>query len=94
MNGFILTEFQVKELKLLHKKHRDRHMAYKINAIILLGTGWTLVEVSDALLLDTETLRSYVGKYRHGAVEELLRNNYRGKPSRLSDDQKQALSAH
>ena len=44
--------------------------------------------------MDTETLRSYVGKYRHGKVEELLRTHYKGKPSRLSDDQKQELSAH
>jgi len=29
--------------------------AYKINAVILLGTGWTLVTVKAALLLDEET---------------------------------------
>jgi len=55
MKGFQLTKSQVKRLKILHKKQRDRRAEDKIKAIVLLGTGWTLSEVSEALLLDTET---------------------------------------
>src|SRR6056297_2387747 len=92
--GFELTPKKIKQLKLLHKKQRDRRMAYKINAIILLGTGWTLLEVSEALLLDTETLRHYVKKYQEGKVEELLKLQYKGRECRLSDDEKSELKAH
>ncbi len=94
MDGFELTKSQVKGLKLLHKRQRDRRLAYRINAIILLGTGWRLTEVSDALLLDTETLRSYVKKYRDGKVQELLKNKQLGKQSRLSDQEQTELKAH
>lgn len=94
MNGFELSASQVKRLRALHKAQRDRRSAYRINAIILLGTSWTLTEVSEALLLDTETLRNYVKKYRDGLVEKLIKNNHKGRKSRLTDIQKSELSAH
>lgn len=94
MKDFKLTNSQVKKLRLLHKKQSDRRMAYRINAIILLGTGWTLSEVADALLLDTETLRSYVKKYREGHVEELLKTHHAGRKSFLSSEQKEKLADH
>src|SRR3990167_6859976 len=88
MNGFELTSKQVKNLKLLHKKQKDRWAADRIKAIVLLGTGWKLLEVSEALLLDTETLRSYVNKYREGKIDNILKLNYKGSESRLSDDER------
>ena len=59
-----------------------------------MGTGWTLAEVSEALLLDTETLRHYVAKYRDGKIEEVLQLNYTGRKSRLTDEQKEELKTH
>lgn len=94
MKGFELTPKQVVHLRMLHKKQKDRREAYKINAVILLGTGWTLKEVSEALLLDDETIRNYVKKYRDGKLDKLLELNYKGRPSRLSKDQKVELKAH
>lgn len=94
MNGFKLTPKQVDHLKRMHKKQRDRRMAYRINAIILLGTGWTLSQVSEALLLDTETLRTYVKKYREGKIDEVLELHYKGRECRLSDDEKEELKNH
>lgn len=48
MQGFTLSQ---DELEILRSAHRDAkrtnaHAAYKINAVILLGTGWTLTEVN------------------------------------------------
>ena len=60
MSKFHLTPVQVQELRLAHRAERNRNAAYKINAVILLGTGWKLKAVKEALLLDDETLRSYV----------------------------------
>jgi len=41
MQGFELTTEQVSELRIAHRKERDKRSAYKINSVILLGTGWT-----------------------------------------------------
>lgn len=94
MNGFQLTSHQVKHLKLLHRKQKDRRAADRIKAIVLLGTGWTLKAVSEALLLDTETLRSYVNKYREGKINKVLELNYKGSESRLTNEEKSELKIH
>jgi len=94
MNGFELTPKKVKQLKLLHKKQRDRRAADKIKALVLLGTGWTLTQVSEALLLDTETLRNYVNKYRDGKIDKVLELHYKGRKCQLSDDEKAELKKH
>jgi hypothetical protein len=40
MMDFKLTDEQIKALRLEHRAAKDRIYAYKINAVILLGTGW------------------------------------------------------
>lgn len=91
MKDFELTDEQIKELRLEHRDTKNRNYAYKINAVILLGTGWTLEKTGEALLLDTETLRSYVNKYKHGGAKELLNTNYLGRSSMLNDEEKTQL---
>jgi transposase len=94
MKGFTLTQQQVLELRIAHNKERARGnvpAAYKINAVILLGTGWKLKKVSEALLTDDETLRSYIGKYSNGDIESLIETNYKGGHCFLSKEQIQLL---
>jgi transposase len=93
MKGFTLSQ---EELEILRSAHRDAkrtnaNAAYKINAVILLGSGWTLKKVKNALLLDDETLRSYVEKYRNGGVSELLSTNHKGRGGFLNESQEQLL---
>ncbi len=76
MKNFWLTDDQVIELRAAHRAESNGNAAYKINAIILLGTGWKLRQVKEALLLDDETLRSYVEKYKSGGVKKLLETNH------------------
>ena len=80
MKGFYLTASQLSELREAHKKARlsNAAAAYKINAVILLGTGWNFSKVKEALLLDEETLRSYVSKFQEGGVTTLIHTNYIG----------------
>ncbi len=87
MKGFYLTEEQLSELYDAHRKMRrsNASAAYKINAVILLGTGWTLAKVKEALLLDEETLRNYVKRYQTGGIDFLIETNYKGSESRLTD---------
>ena len=94
MNNFSLSEIELVDLRSAHKVARRKSAkdAYKINVIILLGTGWTLEETSTALLLDTETLRNYISLYISGGIENLLQNNYTGRQSLLSKDKEQKLT--
>jgi transposase len=96
MQNFNLTPEQQIMLRLEHKraKKASASLAYRINAILLLGTGWTLEQVSNALLLDIETLRSYVQKFQEGGVKKLLEKNYSGKQRFLTQDQTVQLVNH
>lgn len=87
MKGFTLTTEQLIELLAAHKDERNKRSAYKINAVILLGTGWKLNKVKEALLLDDETLRSYVQCYRGLGIEGLINNNYHGSKIHLTEEQ-------
>ena len=94
MESFRLT---AKEVELLRREHRQmtyRTDAYRINAIILLGTGWTQVQVSEALLLDERTLRRYVKAYRQSEIEGLLEVRFHGSLCHLDPEQVRELDAH
>ncbi len=93
MKNFILNNDQVNELRVAHRAERNRRAAYKVNAVILLGAGWKLKNVKQALLLDDETLRSYVEKYKIGGIEALLHHHYSGRQTNLDDKQLKLLRA-
>src|SRR5271154_7162335 len=78
MKDFELTSEEIQELRAAHKSAKNKADAYRINSVILLGTGWSLEEVVDALLLDDETIRNYVKNYKNGGLEQLLESNYKG----------------
>lgn len=84
MKGFDLSTDELIRLRKAHKSEHYKRSAYKINCVILLGSGWTLEEVRDALLLDEETLRSYVKKYQEGGLPALLKVEYKGSEPQLS----------
>jgi transposase len=93
MKGFSLTPEQIQELRSAHKSalKSNEKLAYKINAVILLGSGWTLEEVAEALLLDDETLRTYVKNYLADGISALMKNNYKGSEPKLSEEQTEKL---
>jgi transposase len=91
MKGFELSQDELAFLRKAHKSEHYKRSAYKINAIILLGSGWTLEQVKDALLIDDETLRSYVKKYQEGGLPGLLKVDYKGSEPYLSIRQLELL---
>lgn len=84
MSEFKLTAQQINELRQSHRVCKDKRYAYRINAIILLGSGWRYAEVSNALLLDEETIRSYQKNYETGGALELLKDYRKGSECRLT----------
>lgn len=85
MKDFWLTDDELLALRAAYRAERSRRAAYKINAVILLGTGWKLKEVKEALLLDEETLRSYILKYKNKGVAGLLETRHQGRSCLLSE---------
>ncbi len=96
MIDFSLTPAQLKELRYAHsaaKRIQDVRLAYRLNAVILLGSGWTVIQVSQALLLDEETIRTYFNRYKAFGVIGLSQDKHTGSECRLSDDQIEQLKA-
>jgi len=94
MKNFQLSEKEVQELRAIHRRMSERYAADRIKAIVLLGTGWMLEEVSEALLLDMETLRSYVNLYKLGGVKKLIDRHYKGGFAKLNDKELEELKVH
>ena len=94
MKGFTLTAEELQELRAAHReavKHKDARAAYKINAVILLGSNWSAEEVAEALLLDDETPRNYVKKYQERGFKGLIETFHLGGVSKLSAGQTRQL---
>lgn len=87
MKNFELTPEEILELRKQHKVIKDKKAAYKINAIILLGSSWTVEQVASALLLDEETLRKYITNYKLGGIDKLINTNYQGSKAFLNEEQ-------
>lgn len=96
MKEFNLTIEEIQELRAAHKeaiKRKNTRAAYKINAVILLGTDWSLEEVAEALLLDDETLRNYVKKYQEKGFKGLIETFHLGGFAKLTTEQMSKLCA-
>jgi transposase len=94
MKNFNLNPEELQSLRVIHKLTRDKWAADRIKALLALGGGWTLEEVSEILLLDTETLRNYIKLYQKGGVEELTQRHYKGSVGKLSELEREELKAH
>ncbi len=91
MKNFHLSDDELALLRKAHRAERNKGAAYRLNAVILLGSGWKLRDVKDALLIDDETLRSYVDKYKTSGIEGLLQTNHKGRANRLNNLQRKQL---
>ena len=88
MRDFELSPEEITALRVAHKKERHNvSKAYRINAVILLGSGWTLKQVSEALLLDEDTLSNYIKKYKEGGFSNLLKTLHQGSKPLLNETQ-------
>ena len=88
MDDFQLTSKQITSLKTLHRLQRDRKIADRVKAVVLLGSGWSVANVAEALLVDETTVRFWWEKYEHGGDKELTTLCYTGKEAFLSEYEK------
>ena len=72
MNDLRLTAKQVTKLKALHRRQRDRRLADRVKAVVLLWFGLSVANVAEALLIDETTVRNWLEKRQQGGETELL----------------------
>ena len=94
MDGFRLTVEEIRSLRVLHRRCRDRRLADRVKAVVLLGTGWTVTDTAEALLLEEDTVRSYRQAYQQGGADLLLTVRYQGREPKLKPDQTRELDQH
>jgi transposase len=94
MQDYRLTPHELGELRAAHRRVRDAREAYRLNAVILLGTGWRVRDIAEALLIDPDTVRSHFHRFREGGITALLHMNYVGSEAWLDAQQLQELDQH
>jgi transposase len=94
MDNYTLPAWKIKQLKKFHKRLKQKHAAYRINAIILLGSGWTPSEVAEVLLISEGSVRTYFKDFQQFGKAELIKRDYTGRESFLTEEQEQELSQH
>lgn len=93
MPGF-LTDEQVMVLRKAHKTIRDKRLADRIKAVLMLHQGFSYPQITLALLLDEGTIRRYVKSFKEKGVEGLLKLHYSGGVSKLTQAQELELKTH
>ena len=94
MIDYHLSDAELRELRLAHRQAGDKREAYRINAVILLGSGWSTEPVAQALLIDADTARSYFKRYKQGGIKMLEHVAFRGSECWLDEVELAALDAH
>lgn len=89
-----LTQDQVLILKTAHKQQKEKRLADRIKAVLMLHNGFTYVQIEMALLLDEISVRRYVVKFNQNGIEGLLEMKYTGGQSKLFLAQRNQLKQH
>ena len=89
-----LTEIQIQELKIAHKKIKTKRDADKIKTICLLNKKFSYQQIAEILLLDDQTIRRYFNIYKEKGLTKLLQNNFQGCQCKLSKNQIEKLITH
>jgi len=80
----MLTDEQLRDLKTAHKQTRDKRLADRIKAVIMLHNGFTFEQIKQALLLDEVT---YSRQFQKKGIDGLFEYRYTGGKTRLTHDQ-------
>ena len=68
MQDYPLNQQELAELRAAHRAARNVREAYRLNAVILLGSGWSPSEVAAALLINDDTVRTHFKRYKAGGI--------------------------
>jgi len=71
-NKIYLTEQEKIDIRKRHRTIRNRSEADKLKVIVALSNGYSYEEISNMLLIDETTARTYEKKYKEGGIDKLL----------------------
>jgi transposase len=78
----------------IHRKEKDKRLADRIKAIILLDNGMKYEEIAKVLFLNDSTIRRFEWIFYHKGIEAILSLNYNGRPFKLVESQISELKQH
>jgi transposase len=90
MRNFLSAE-ELNQLRLQHKKERDRRVCDRIKAILLYNEGWSHEQIAHVLLLTDEAIRQHIRDYE---TSQKLKPQSGGSIEKLSDKQSRLLENH
>lgn len=70
-----LTDQELDNLEFEHRHATDKRYADRVKTVYLLGNGWSVTKIAEALLIDRETVRNHFKRYRKGGLAALQRND-------------------
>lgn len=94
MLDYRLSDSELSALREAHRQARDQRKADRLKAVYLLGKGWTALQVSEALLVDDDTVRNWFKRYREQGQKGLVNWKVGGSQGYLSADQQALLRLH
>jgi predicted ArsR family transcriptional regulator len=86
-----LTNEERDLLKKQHKKERDKRICDQIKAVLLYADGWTLMQISHALLISDDAVRTHIKDYK---ASKKLKPENGGSEEKLSSNQSKKLIEH
>ena len=86
-----LSATQINDLRIQHRKSREKRICDKIKAILLLDKGYSYEQIAEVLLIDDSTIHRWYIRYEEGGIEGLLADFYLGGGSYLTEKQKKGL---
>ena len=88
--NFLMDEERA-QLRMQHKKERDKRICDRIKAVLLFDKGWSASEIAEALLLSEDAIREHVIEYK---TSKKLKPKGGGSVEKLSVEQAQELETH
>lgn len=89
-----LTDQELDDLEFEHRHATDKRYADRVKAVYLLGKGWSVTKIAEALLIDRETVRNHFKRYRKGGLVALQKNDAGGSDAALTEEQQRSLDRH
>lgn len=87
MKDYHLPEKTLKELREAHKYFKQLNRARqadKIKSVYLLGLGWSIGSICEALLLDDNTIYRYYDTFVSEGISGLVKTHYKGSETKLT----------
>lgn len=89
-----LSDKELEDLEFEHRHIADKRYLDRVKTVYLLGKGWRVTKIAEALLIDRETVRNHFKRYRKGGLLALQKHEAGGSDAALNEEQRQALDRH